>query len=167
MTTTKLAASAEPQAWRRYVTVETVVGATMNVVMSLVFTWLVFHSQARVPSTGGPSLVADAIPQSFMVALMSVLPVSLLTRLRARKGALVPLPPPGAWRGPKNMVLRAVLVAVVTAAIGFVCFLLLAPALAPQGVSFTQALILKGIYGAVLSVIIVPFAAIAALKDVA
>lgn len=167
MTTANLAASADRHAWRGYVSAETVIGATINAFMSVVATWLFFHGHARVPSTGAFSLVTDAIPQSFMVALMSVLPVSLLIRLRARKGRRLPLPPPAAWSGPKTLLFRAMLVAAFAAAIGFASFRLLAPSLAPDGVTFAYALILKAAYGAILSVIIVPFAAIAALKDAA
>lgn len=166
MTTATLAVSADRRALRRYVIVETLVGVAVNAFMSLAITWLVFHGHARVPSTGGVSLVTDAIIQSFMVALMSVLPVSLLTRARARKGRLLPVPI-GGWRGPKVLALRAILVAVMTAVIGFVGFRLLAPSLAPDGLTFADALILKGVYGAILSAVIVPFAAIAALKDAA
>jgi hypothetical protein len=99
--------------------------------------------------------------------LMSVLPVSLLTRARARRGAPLPLAPPGGWRGPRALWLRAVLVAVATAAVGFVGFRLLAPPLAPAGLTFAHTLLLKAIYGAALSSLIIPFAAIAALKDAA
>ena len=165
--TTSAPAMAERPSLRRYILTETIVGVVINTAISLAITWLAFHGYAQVPTHGGLSLVTDAIPQSFMVVLMSVLPVSLLTRARARKGRLLPSAPRGGWSAPPKLAVRAVGAALLAAVIGYLGFLALAPLLAPDGVPVADALVLKAVYGAALSVLVIPFAAIAALKDVA
>ena len=166
MTTSILATPGRP-GLRGYILAETLVGAAINTAMSLGITWLAFHGHAQVPTHGGLSLVTDAIPQTFMVVLMSVLPVSLLTRARARRGRLLPVAPHLGWTAPSNLAVRALAAAFLAALLGFLGFLALAPVLAPDGVPLGAALILKAIYGAALSILVIPFAAIAALKDVA
>lgn len=65
---------------RRYVALETAVGGAINVAMSLA---------ASVASGGGrlgPPHVAGVLAQTFMVAFMSVLLATLLTRMRGGAG---------------------------------------------------------------------------------
>jgi len=151
-------------AQRRYLRIETLVSLLVNSLLSLLAAWVVFGRHESVALWGSDGVAVDFLPQTFMVALMSTLVPGLLTRRRVRAGQLAALdrPPP---RLPCNLVLRALLVAgVATLAFGGVAILLTSAVWAgplPLG----AVIVLKVLYGAILSIPITRFGLLAALSD--
>ena len=73
-------------ALRRHIAVEAGVGAAINGILSLAFCLLLFGGAPRVPVAGIHGLMFDAVPQGTMIALMSAIVPTLLTRRRLRRG---------------------------------------------------------------------------------
>lgn len=99
---------------RRYVVAETAIGTGMNVVMSLV------AAAAASGGTFAPPATIDVVLQSFMVAFMSILVATLLTRMRRSRGRLAFGPNGGGRLGrllPANAFLRALLGGIVCLAV--------------------------------------------------
>lgn len=142
-------------AHRRYFAVEMGIAAVINAVLSAAFVILAFGGRSRIPVFGWGGLAADAAPQSFMIALMSCLIPTLLARRRVAAGTVAPLAP--AFRLPRRIATRVVVVALSTAAVALVAQSAL---LSPFGLwwPFANVLAFKCIYGAVLG------AAVAALS---
>lgn len=149
-------------AHRRYLRAEAVIGAAVNAAISVVFVLAIFHGQPRVAVS---ALVLDALPQSFMVALMGSAVPTLITRRRLRAGAVAPLPPSGLTY-PANVVARSVLIALVVAALAGVAQWLLLPRLLPPTVPFGAVVAGKAIYGGLLGAGVALLAVRAALGDV-
>jgi len=129
-------------AQRRYVRTEMVVAAIINAVLSI----------------GG--LVVDAIPQTLMIVLMSILVPTLLTRRRLAASRIERLAGTPCW--PRNVLLRSMLVATIGAAIAWVLHAALMP-LIGENWSFQTALSFKTAYGAILGATVTRFAVGAAL----
>lgn len=91
-------------AQRRYRRTEMAVAAAISAVLSGVFVALLFGGQAVVPVAGWNGLIVDALPQTAMIALMSSLVPTLLTRRRTRCGGVAPLLTASRW--PAAAVLR-------------------------------------------------------------
>ena len=147
---------------RRYLVSETAIGSLMNIIMSLA---------ACVAAGGGrigPPTLPGGLVQTFMVAFMSVLLATLLTRMRQRRGRVVygRQAHTGIGRlAPRNAVLRA-------ASAGTVCLLIAGPivwALAPGVVAAAPSPAEVGVataaYAILLSLMIVPAALMLALND--
>lgn len=99
----------------------------------------------------------DFLPQSFMIALMGTLVPGVLTRRKLQAGVVAALP--GTTRLPRNLVVRALSLAVASAA------LVVAVTFATQqeSLAFAVALTLKVAYGALLAALITPLGLRAAL----
>ena len=106
-----------------YVRRETLVAVAINAALSAIFCFIVFGGSAAIAIA---DLVADAVPQSFMIALMTTIVPTLITRRRLRAGTIAPLALAGS-RLPSNLALRALLVAMLAAAAGLASHWLLAP----------------------------------------
>ena len=145
-----------------YLVSETAIGSVMNIVMSLTAAWMSGGGKF------GPPTMASFIPQTFMVAFMSVLVATLLTRMRRRRGRFGSDQNAGARFGrlaPRNAFLRALLA-------GLLCLLVMAPV-----ISATLPLFLSGApgpakvaavtasYALLLSLLFTPPALILALND--
>ena len=146
---------------RRYITAETAIGAVINGVLSLAFVELLFHGQARVPVHGSHGLILDAVPQSVMIAVMSTIVPTLLTRNRVGRGA-VQTPASRARMSARSRIARAVRLAVVGALAGIA----LSAALLVSGPAdwpMCTVMIGKVIYGAILGGAISALATRAAL----
>ncbi|GJG88067.1 hypothetical protein tb265_32480 [Gemmatimonadetes bacterium T265] len=148
-------------AHRRYLRAESALSAAINGAISVGFVLAVFHGQPRV---GADALVRDALPQSFMVALMGSAVPTLVTRRRLRAGAVAPLPVAGAAM-PANVAVRAVLIAVPVAVVAVAAHWLLLPRLLSAAVPFGRVLAGKALYGALLGAGVTWFAVRAALAD--
>jgi hypothetical protein len=74
-------------AQRRYVRTEMIVATIINAILSIVFMLIVFGGQPIVAVGGRGGLIVDSIPQTAMIALMSMLVPSLLTRRRLKTEA--------------------------------------------------------------------------------
>lgn len=148
-------------AHRRYVRAETAISAAINAALSVAFVVALFRGQALV-AVGG--LVRDALPQSFMVALMGTAVPTVLTRRRVRAGAVAPLPRGGVPL-PANLAARALLVALVVAGVAVAAQALLLPSLLPPAVPFGAVLAGKALYGGLLGAGVTRVALRAALGD--
>jgi hypothetical protein len=149
-------------AQRRYVRTEMIVATIINAILSIVFMLIVFGGQPIVAVGGRGGLIVDSIPQTAMIALMSMLVPSLLTRRRLKTGRIAPLPEPSRW--PRTVLVRSVLVATVAAAIAWVLHALLMPLVGPLW-PFLPALLFKAVYGAILGAAISGYAVTAALRE--
>lgn len=146
---------------QRYVLVETFIGMVINAAISAGFAFLVFGGRAAVGLWGADGLALDFVPQTFMVALMSALVPSLLTRRRIAAGAIRAGGPPSPL--PRNLLLRALLLALLaTILLGGVATLILALVLNGP-VPFWTLLPFKIAYGAFVAALITPMALRAAL----
>ena len=149
---------------RHYLAVEASIGFAISAVLSLVFCFLVFGRQALVPVGGAGGLIVDSLPQSFMVALMSSLVPTLLTRRRVRSGA-VPCRE-GRGRLPSHALLRALLFACCAAGIGGVLTAIILT-FGPGEWPFAPMAMIKTAYGALLGGGVAALATRAALADAA
>lgn len=149
-------------AQRRYVRTEMIVAAIINAVLSIVFLLIMFGGQQTIAVGGRGGLVVDAVPQTLMIVLMSVLVPTLLTRRRLAAGRIAPLT--GTPRWPRNVLLRGMLAATVAAAIAWILHAALMP-LTGANWAFQTALSFKTAYGAILGATVARFAITAALTD--
>jgi hypothetical protein len=149
-------------AHRRYLRVEMAIAAVINAVLSVAFVFLVFGGGTDVPVAGSGGLIVDALPQSAMIALMSTLVPTLLTRRRMRAASI--LSRKGrVWR-PHNVAVRALAVALAVAVVAGLAHAALLP-LGPPWWPFAAVLAYKTGYGALLGMAIARWAVIAALAD--
>jgi hypothetical protein len=149
---------------RRYLLVETLISAVINSVLSLFFAWVVFGRLGMIELAGPAGLAVDFLPQTFMVALMSTLVPTLLTRKRVRQAQIAALAT-APWKLPGNLLLRALLVAVVAVLVLGGAAMLLTPVFVTGPIPRNSAFVLKVVYGALISVPITMLALRCALAD--
>lgn len=137
-------------AHRRYLVVETLISVAINGAISFAFAWLMFHTSSAIPAQ---ALIIDSIPQSFMIALMSVIVPGLLTSRRLAAGQIAPLPGK-AIRHP--LAVRAIAAAVVAVLCGLLLHLAVIATRPPSLIGFTTLLAIKVAYGASLAAIVTP-----------
>jgi hypothetical protein len=148
-------------AQRRYVVVETAISMLINAPISVAFVYLVFGSSPRIATA---ALIPDAVPQSFMIALMSTIVPTLLTRNRLRAGVIAR----SDGQNPellRTLPVRALVIAVVATIIGLAIHAILLGNYAPHELSFGTALIFKACYGAILAAIVTPITLYFALAE--
>ena len=145
----------------RYVRKETLIAVGINSALSALFALIVFGGKDAAPVR---DVAFDAFPQSFMIALMTTLVPTALTRRRLRQGAVPPLAT-GAMPLPRNLLLRALLVAVTGALVGGGLNWLLLPLLAPELWLFGPLLAFKILYGGLLALLLAPAILRRALAD--
>ena len=149
-------------AHRRYFAAEMAVAAVISAVLSIAFVWILFGDNAVVPVSGWSGVAADAVPQSFMIALMSCFVPTLLTRRRIAAGRVARLP-----QGPllpRHPLLRAALVALVVAVAAGVVHAVVAPLFGANW-RFGTVLVFKPTYGALLGAAVAAGAIRTALGD--
>ncbi|MEO9132181.1 MAG: hypothetical protein ABI240_13340 [Sphingomonas sp.] len=149
------------QAQRRYIAVETALGIVINALISIGFVWLVFGGTPRIATR---ALILDAVPQSFMIALMSTIVPTLLTRRRQRAGLVAGLP----GHTPvflRPLLLRATFIAVLAVGVGVAFSACFTTLVAPDGLSFGAALAFKAGYGGALGLIVTPITVQLALRE--
>lgn len=135
-------------AQRRYLRFEAAIAAVINGVLSAIFVLATFGGRLDVTNA---ELVRDAAPQTFFVAMFTILVPGLLTRRRIRAGVIAPLPQARGRRVP--IVLRALLVAAGVTVIAVGLHAALLPRL--HGGWFLPGLLLyKVAYGAALGAVI-------------
>jgi hypothetical protein len=146
---------------RAYIRKETAISVVINIAIATAFFLALFHGQPRVALWGAGGIVFDCLPQGFMVGLMSVLPPSLITMSRIRKGniALQARPADGSLALASHALpVRALLMAVL-GMIGLVGIAALMSSLSgASSVSFALGLTLKSLAAAVEAAIITPIA---------
>ena len=152
------------QAHQRYVLVETLISIAINLVISATFAWIVFHGRTRIPLWGGDGYAIDFAPQTFMIALMSVVVPTLITRRRVRCSQVRPRTV--AKRGlPVKLRLRAPLLAVIATLVLGGAMVCLASVALPDRMDFLPLLALKLAYAAVIAGVMTPIGLRSALAD--
>lgn len=149
---------------RRYLATETLIAIAFATVLSGVFGWLLFGGRARIPLLGLDGALLDFVPQTFMIALMSVLVPTLLTRRRLSAGKVAALPTPPI-RLPAAPIARALLIAALATLVlgGTAAAVLIV--LAGEAIAFAPFLILKCAYGALVALATAQIGVTAALAD--
>lgn len=145
----------------QYVRRETGVGVVMASVLTVLVFFAVFGGLAEIPTWGRSGWVFDFVPQSFMIALMGTLIPGVLAQRKLRAGVVMSLP--GTMRLPRNLVVRALILAVVSAVLGTALVAAVAFAAQQESLAFPVALVLKVAYGALLAALITPLGLRAAL----
>ncbi len=143
----------------RYIAIEAAVSAAINAVLSIAFTLAVFGGTRLVPAS---DLAFDAIPQTFMVALMATLVPTVLTQKRLKTGRVARMTHLSLGL-PRSVVGRSLLVALLLAAFAWA----LHQGLLPMDASFAFAnvLMVKTLYGALLGAMVTAFAVRVALGE--
>jgi hypothetical protein len=145
-----------------YIRKETMVSMVINGVLSAVFFLLVFGMATSVPAWGVGNWVFDFLPQSFMITLMSTLVPGALTAKRLKAGEIQP----GSYnsRLPRSLVMRALLLAVLAAAIGTGLVAAIITLTGVNELALLPAFGVKVIYGIALGAIVTPIGLRAALS---
>jgi hypothetical protein len=146
-----------------YIRKETYISVAINAVMSLLIFLAVFDVRRPVQTWGMGQWVFDFLPQSFMITLMTVLVPGALARQKLRSGTLAPAPHQSIL--PRNLVLRAVTMAVASAIIGTAIVASLVWLMGTEAITPTYAAILKVAYGTALALIVAPLSLRVALAS--
>lgn len=149
-------------AQRRYRRTEMVVAAVISAVLSAVFVALIFGGRAAVPVAGWDGLIVDALPQTLMIALMSGLVPTLLTRRRMARGAIAPIVATGRW--PTSIAVRVGSIALGATLLAGALHLALLP-LTPPLWPLATVFVAKAAYGALLGALVAGRAVSTALRD--
>lgn len=120
----------------------------VNTAISIGFAWLVFGGTSYVAVS---AVILDAVPQSFMIALMSVIVPGLLTSRRLAAGRIAPL---AVSVTPWPLAVRAIAVALVAALSGLALHAVVLKWWFPHMVGFATLLAIKTVYGATLAAIV-------------
>jgi hypothetical protein len=150
---------------RRYIAVETAISMAINTGFSALFMWLAFGRTAWIDLWGAHGLALDFVPQTFMIAAMSVLVPGALARQRIRERRIegCVAQTPGRW--PHHLWLRTLLMAaVLTVVLGGIASGALAAAWhGPLG--FWTVFPLKLAYGAFVALVATPLGLRVALSE--
>jgi hypothetical protein len=144
---------------RFYIKRERLTGLVVNLVLSLVFTMLLFSNFPSIGWWGKDGMAVDFVPIVFMLTLMGGLAVTMLTRKRLRDSVLAPMPADlCGWAArclPGDVLLRVVVVVVmvVAAAVTVVVVplsILVLWLLGVESMSYRQYLMFKAVYGSLV-----------------
>lgn len=108
-------------AHKKYIRNEMMVGCVINAMLAFAFTFMLFKNNAHVGLWGGDGIALDLVITLFMLTLLANTAVMLITRKRVQAGRIPRLKSSAlrfaGIRLPRNLVNRALLVAVLTTAI--------------------------------------------------
>ncbi len=149
---------------KKYVLTEGMIGLTIGAIFSLVFALALFGGQVSVALWGSRSIILDALPQTFMIALTGTLVPTLLARWRIRHGILKPITTVRKFR-PTNVVYRSFMVAFAVTTIGVGLHVLVLPRLTPPTWPLMWVVVFKTLYGGSIGIIVSRFAVRAAMSD--
>ncbi|MEH3159589.1 MAG: hypothetical protein PGN08_12095 [Sphingomonas taxi] len=135
-------------AQRRYIAIETMIGATISAVLSIAFVLLVFGGRAGVTVAGPGGLIVDAVPQGFAIALMATLVPTMLTRRRLARGKVRPIDG-RARRRPRPLPIRLLGMAMLGAGLSVAVTVLLVVA-EVRYVALPHVLVGKAVWGLLL-----------------
>lgn len=149
----------------RYLTVESTGSGVVNGILNCAAAWLLFRGRGQIPISGPVGLLRDLIGETFLVAALSYMAASLISRHRRRAGTL-PKTSTMHSRTPSNVYLWSILAGIV-----FTCVLvplnaLLLPKLFPGGASLADVVLFKTLFGAVLGALVTWMAIFRALNEV-
>lgn len=137
-----------------YIRRETLVSMVINGVLSAAFFLLVFGKAPSIPVWGMGNWVFDYVPQSFMIALMSTLVPGALTAKRLKAGEIQPAA--FSSRLPRSLPVRAILLAVLSAALGTSLVAIATLAVGAVELAWFAAIAIKVVYGVFLGAIVTP-----------
>ncbi len=152
----------DPIPTQTYIRRETVISMVINALLSLVFFIGVFHGVNPVPLWGLGNWVFDFVPQSFMIGLMSTLVPGAITVARLKAGAVMRYS--GTSRLPQSLVIRALVVALFSSAIGTALMAVFVLVSGAHSLPIWPAGAIKIAYGAILAAIVTPPTLRAALR---
>ena len=138
----------------RYILRETIVSMVINTLFSLAFFLLVFTVGAPVRVWGVGGYAFDALPQSAAIAAMSTLVPGFIAMRQIRAGRLARRNEASIL--PRNIWLRAVVVAMAAMALGGALSVAGLMLLGLRAIPWEAALIAKLAYGAALAGIVTP-----------
>jgi len=145
-----------------YIRRETLVSIVINTVLSLAFFVAVFGRGGAVPVWGVGHYVFDFGPQAFMIALMATLVPGALAARALRAGRVVPWV--GRSRLPGSLLLRALLLAGLSATLAVTGAGVALRALGAVALPYAPALAVKLVFAVVLATIVTPAGLRAALS---
>lgn len=131
---------------------ETAISVVVNAAISAGICWLVFGGNAAAPIWSVPGIVADTVPQGFMVALMAALVPGLLARRAVARGLL-----DGSNATTTLAIVRRAIVTGATSALVATAIIAALFAIARvDAVPFGEALVLKIVVGAAIAFVVTP-----------
>lgn len=144
---------------------EIMVSTLINIAFNFLFAWLLFPIGGRIALWGAHGLALDAVPASFVPAVMMTFAISAIIRRRLRgglhvtTGAVLPVRLPGAMilRAPAIGLLAVVLVALPTVAV--------LAAIWNDAWGWAQLIPLKLAFSLFHAAIVTPIVVLAALGD--
>ena len=148
-----------------YITRETIIGAVINALFSLLFVVVIFAGQSSEPMLGNNGLLFDSIPQGLAIGLLGSFFPSFLTRKRIKTGSLNCHAQQAQSMLPQHPFLRALIFAGLGALLTLLAFALLHFAAGFNEFTFYQAMILKVLWGALLGGSVAQVALRLAIRD--
>lgn len=152
---------------RKYLTIQTLVGAGVNLVLNGAIGWAAFRSLDRIPFSGSPSISGDLVGTAILLPLLVCLIATPLVRMEVRRGKIAPAQPSGPIPRflPRSLLLRGI-------ALGLLAAVMIAPltiwglqALGIRGMGLWQFVGFKAAFGSALAALITPIVALRALMD--
>lgn len=149
-----------------------IVPAVINFLLNAGIAWLIFHARAPVPVWGESGFAQDALATLFLLPFLTCLIVTPLVRHTLRSGKIAPL----SWHRrahpllkllPENVLGRAIVLGLFGVAAGGAVVLGGLLLSGTQTLSLVYAVVLKGIYAAVLACVVSPPIAVWVLADTA
>ena len=150
---------------RRYIAVETAISLGLNIAFSALFFFIVFGRSDHIDLWGTHGFALDYFPQTFMIALMSVIVPTILTRKRVKGGRVMRRESSMSARLPKNVILRAIMLACLACVTLAAVAVWITASFWSVEPAHSNLLLLKLAYGAAVAAILTPIALVAALSD--
>lgn len=145
-----------------YVTRETRLSVAINGVLSAGFYLLFFGTRGAVPVWGAGGFAFDFVPQSFAIALMSVLVPGALTRRRLAERLIDSHPASSIL--PRGLIVRALLLASIAVAAGGGVMAAILALGGSRHLPWSAGALIKIGYGLLLARIVTPIGLIPALQ---
>jgi hypothetical protein len=158
------------QIHRKFLVKETLVGIMVNAVISGIIAFFMFRSQSEIPLWGKNGLFFDLIPTIFLMTFCMTLGMTPATRARIGKGK-APVAP---WHRseyavfrvfPRAFVLRAFVFGAMALLILLPTTTVLVSLLNGCPMTFTEMLLFKICYGALIGLLLTPAITLVAMAD--
>lgn len=140
-----------------YIFKETVISSIINALFSIAFFIGMFRNEPELILGGTSSLTMDFMPQAFFVGLFAALPASLLTLKRIKAGSITPVDKKR-FPLPQSLPVRIIFLTLGSLILFGGGAVLIFSQLRPVELNFYSALVLKAVYGILISITITPLA---------
>ncbi|WP_419307617.1 hypothetical protein J8402_01360 [Chromohalobacter israelensis] len=148
----------------RYFAKEILVGCIINGALSIFFCYIKFSKYNYITPWGSTGYATDFVPQTFMISLMSTLAPTIITRKRMAMKKIKAVPKANT-RLPHNLLLRALMMAFFFTALFSIAAITLASHVFTGPIGFTNLLVLKFLYGVIVSTVVTFLSVRMALAD--